>query len=274
MISQKQAMRQACIDALGPLVKILLENGMTHKEFSELCKFIFIDMAQKNYGIRGRLANTAKVSALTGIDRKQIKRITDKNAQGDEWVIDVPLDKLTRILSAWFEDAMYLSSTGRPAELPLEATSGEPSLMGLIKRFCGDVPATTLFRELKQNGSIKEEKGLWSVQSREYINSKADAESILRTGKVIKDLGAIIHYNLYVSDDETLERRFERRTTNENIPIKYEKEFNEILRHEGQKFLDELDKWLMDKQVENVSSDDKKYIRLGVGMYYISSDNN
>ena len=274
MNDQRKAARQACVDALEPLVKILLENGITHKEFSELCKSIFVDVAQKNYGIRGRLANTAKVSALTGIDRKQIKRITEQNQSGQTLLPNVPFDRLTRVLSAWYEEPSYLDSKEQPIILPLEADSEEGlSLMNLIKRFSGDVPATTLLRELKQNKCIEEiGNDYWKVTSREYIHSKADSESIIRTGKVIKDLGTVIHHNLYKADGEKENKRFERRTTNEDIPKKYVEEFNQLLNEEGQKFLDSLDQWLIDKQVEGVDPDDKKYIRLGVGMYFISSD--
>ena len=175
MKNHREAARQACIEGLEPLIKILLENGMSYKEFAELCKVIFVDVAQKNYGIRGRPANTAKVSAITGIDRKQIKRITDQGLQADLLDLKAPLDRITRVLSAWYEEDLYVDkSTGKPIVLPLDTDDPEkPSLMKLIKGFCGDVPATTILKELKNNQCIREvSPQCWEVLTREYISPK------------------------------------------------------------------------------------------------------
>lgn len=270
MSEYKKAAKQACKEALGHLVQVMLENGITYKEFADLSKEVFVEVAQDNYGIRGRIANTSKVSALTGIDRKQVKRISDERHTSNE-VLDMPLDRITRILTAWHEDPIYLNKRKTPIDLPLESSDNTVSVMALIKRFSGDVPATTLFKEIKKNNCIQQlEDSRWRVLQREFINTKTDSGSIIRAGSVFNDLGSVIYHNLYNATDK-VDKHFERRTTNENIPEEFSEEFNQLLNVEGQNLLDKLDNWLNEREVTLEESDNKQSVRLGVGMYFIRS---
>ena len=275
MNDHDKAVRQFCLEALEPIVQTLLKNGVTYKEFAELSKKAFILVAQQNYGIRGRSANTAKVSALTGIDRKQIKRISDELKLGDtdDSQQSQPLDRITRILSAWYEE--YSDDVGCPINLPLKSDQpDQPSVLSLIKRFAGDIPATTLLKEIQNSGCIEELKNNhWRVLRRQYINVKTDADSVIRSGRVIQDLGRTIIYNLYESGEELEGKRFERRTTVERIHKKHLPEFNELLKDEGQKFLDNLDAWMIAREAPATETN-KNFIRLGVGMYLIFASHN
>ena len=51
-----------------------MKCGMTWKEFSAISKSVFVETATDEYGIRGRPTNISRVSVLTGISRKEIKR--------------------------------------------------------------------------------------------------------------------------------------------------------------------------------------------------------
>ena len=62
---------------MRPIIMLLLRNGVTYKEFALLCKSIFVEAAAADYGIRGRPTNVSRIAVLTGIDRKEVKRIRD-----------------------------------------------------------------------------------------------------------------------------------------------------------------------------------------------------
>ena len=62
---------------LRPIAAILLRCGMTWKEFAEVSKSVFVDVATREFGISGRPTNVSRVSILTGIGRKEVKRQRD-----------------------------------------------------------------------------------------------------------------------------------------------------------------------------------------------------
>ena len=61
--------------------------------------------------------------------------------------------------------------------------------------------------------------------------------------------------------------RFERRATNTRMPAKAVPAFREFIEIEGQAFLERVDAWLSEHELED--SDDSKSVRLGLGAYWI-----
>ena len=59
---------------LEPVVRLLLRSGITWKEFAEVAKTAFVQVATDEYGIRGRPTNLARVAILTGINRREVAR--------------------------------------------------------------------------------------------------------------------------------------------------------------------------------------------------------
>jgi hypothetical protein len=70
----KSTLRLACGALLRPIASVVLKCGMTWREFSELSKSVFVSVATDEFGIRGRPTNISRVSILTGISRKEVKR--------------------------------------------------------------------------------------------------------------------------------------------------------------------------------------------------------
>ncbi|HRH77836.1 MAG TPA: DUF6502 family protein, partial [Cellvibrionaceae bacterium] len=100
---------------LTPIVKMLLRNGVTYKEFCVLSKDLYVEVASADFGLRGRPTNVSRVSLLTGLDRKEVKRIKDllENLQhGADAQINQ--DRFTRVLSAWHLDAEFIDDSGLP----------------------------------------------------------------------------------------------------------------------------------------------------------------
>jgi hypothetical protein len=47
---------------LWPIARWLLKSGVTWKEFAELSRGVFIDVAEKEFGVRGRPTNVSRIS--------------------------------------------------------------------------------------------------------------------------------------------------------------------------------------------------------------------
>ncbi len=264
---------------MKPIIMLLLRNGVTYKEFALLCKSIFVEAAAQDYGIRGRLTNVSRIAVLTGIDRKEVKRIKDilyENTTATE--AQTSQDRLTRLLTAWHRDPEFLDTDGKPKLLPLDGEQG--SFQSLVRRFGGDVPKQALFKEMLRVGVIAK-TGDDKVQalSRYFFPAQSDPQALLRAGAVISELGETLYHNLYVADDSKpgikYKRRFERRASNNLIDVRRKKAFLAFLEAEGQEFLERVDAWLSDHEVQDKNNErDIETIRLGVGVFTIEQPDN
>ena len=50
----REALFQGTRQLLAPLASLLLKCGLTWREFAEVGKGVFVDVASREYGIRGR----------------------------------------------------------------------------------------------------------------------------------------------------------------------------------------------------------------------------
>lgn len=260
---------KACSVALLPLVRWLLRNHMTHREFVELSKQLFVKVALEDYGLRGRQTNLSRVAIITGLDRKEVKRVRDELQDG-EHLGDVQAprpDRLSRVLKGWHDDADFLTKNSSPAALPKE--SGDHSFAALAKRYAGDVPVSAVLKELLNSGSVRENPDGSVLPLRSYyMPQSVDPQAALRSGEVLYDLGKTVVHNLYREDEPS---RFEGRASNQTIPKERVPAFREYLESQGQRFLDEADAWLNANETTDAGTG--QTVRLGVGVYGISGAN-
>lgn len=166
---QQQRVLGAFQIALRPIVKILLRYGIGYSGFIETVKTTFVDVASSDFGIRGRPTNISRVAVMTGLTRKEVKRLRDKMEAGGDLVI-VKSTPMTEILHRWHAEDDFADKNGRPATLSF--SDGNHSFSELVKRFGGDVPPGAMRTELKRVGSVTEHPdGSLSVASRVLYQS-------------------------------------------------------------------------------------------------------
>ena len=152
---------------LRPIVKILLRYGIGYNEFAETVKTSFVDVGSTDFGIRGRPTNISRIAVMTGLTRKEVRRLRQKIENGDD-TLTVRTTPITEILTRWHSEIAFLDSRGHPAVLPFSA--GENSFSELVKKFGGDVPAGAMRTELKRMRLVEEEEdGSLSVKSRALL---------------------------------------------------------------------------------------------------------
>ncbi|MGI9270840.1 MAG: DUF6502 family protein [Woeseiaceae bacterium] len=263
MDTTKQSILSAFRLIFRPIAKILLLAGVTWKEIAEIAKATLVEVASVEFGIKGRPTNVSRLAILTGFTRKEVARLRDLLATEDTQLID-RMNHATRVLTGWYSDPDFLSGAGAPLALSVEGD--ETSFETLCKRYASDVPVTTMLKELKHVGAVVEgPTGDLVVQTRYYMPLQMDPEQILSSGSVMQDLGNTVAHNLFRKENTAA--RFERRATNTRIAADAAPEFQAYLELEGQAFLERVDAWLSDHELEKGSAN--KGIRLGLGTYWI-----
>jgi hypothetical protein len=245
------------------VVRLLLRAGVMHRDAADILKELYVEVAGDDFGLQGRPTNVSRTALLTGLDRKEVRRIRDTLAAPTPRENFGRQDRLSRVLSAWYLDPQF-SDAGVPRRLPMSAAQG-PSFTLLAERYGGDIPVTALLKELKRVAAVAGADDELEVRKRYYMPTSSDADAVLRAGSVMADLGTTVVHNL--SPTRKAPPRFEGRATNRFIPQTAIVAFRDFLEQRGQGFLEDIDAWLSAHEVPE--SDGQETTRLGAGLYWI-----
>lgn len=178
----QEKMKRQVLDSflvvMRPIVRILLRYGIGYREFLEVLKTTYVDIASVDYGIRGRPTNISRIAVMTGLTRKEVRRLRNKIAGGGDRM-SVKTTPLADVLHHWHAQDEFTNSSGRPKTIPFAGDTG--SFSRLVKRFGGDIPAGAMRTELKRVGAVREnDDGSLTVQHRSFQASE-DHDKLITT---------------------------------------------------------------------------------------------
>ncbi len=229
---------------LGPLIRILLRQGISYAEFSEIAKAVYVEVALKDFKVAGRKATRTRVAVITGLTRKEVKRVIDE-AVKDRYEPKSKFSRLGRVLVGWHTDTDFTGPYGLPLELQYETNNpGELTFAELVKRHSGDMSPRSILDELIRVGAVREtDAGWYRVLRREYITDAQGRDTFERTGFIVRNFVNTVDFNMTKSAPG--QGRFERHVFPadglrvEDMPL-----FDAFLRERCQTLLEELDNWL------------------------------
>jgi hypothetical protein len=252
---------------LRPLVHVLIRCGITWREFAELAKMVYVEVATSQFGKRGRPTNVSRTAVLTGLARREVRKQRERLDAGPEPLTGY-VTKGCLVLAAWHLDPQFLDGSGKPALLALE---GEGATFAALLRRCGagDVRPSTLLKELRSAGAVRDTPdGRLEALQRTYIPQSMDEKLIRLWGTVLADVATTYVHNL--TRDTKTPPRFERAALSARVQTSALPEFRQFLNQEGQAFLERLDAWLTAHESEDGAGDSADTaIRLGAGVYHI-----
>jgi hypothetical protein len=253
---------------LYPLVRILLRQGMPFGAFSDLAKRVYVDVAQQEFGIPGRKQSISRVSIITGLTRKEVRRVQGLSAADDAAAI-AQYNRAARVISGWRRDPQFIDAQGNPSELPLEGEG--VTFAGLVKRFSGDVPARAIRDELVRVGAAEiTATGAIRLQARAYVPSDSETEKVGILGTDVADLLTTITHNIA---RDVPEPYFQRKVVYDNLPVEAMTELKPLVNQRAQELLEEFDRWLAARD-RDANPDVKGHgrQRAGIGIYYFEND--
>ncbi len=272
----KRAALAALRIALRPLFRMLLRSGVTWQEASDVCKAALVEVASSDYGLHGRPTNMSRVAIMTGLGRREVRRLRDLLAEAPP-IEPGRLHGATAVLTGWHLDADFSDAAGTPRDLPFEtnpAAPGGPSFTDLCRRYGGDLAPVTLRRELARVGALEDlPAGRLRVLKRYYMPLPMDPDAMVRGGSMLEDLGDTVSFNLGKPESEP--SRFAGRATNNRIRLADARRFRAYLEQEGQAFLERIDIWLSRHEAPAGDAAAKaRTLRVGVGVYGIHDERN
>ena len=260
----REAVAAAAAKLLRPLVRVLLRYGIPYGAFADLAKRAYVDVARHEFSISGRKQTLSRVSVITGLSRKEVRRVlalppTDDVASVERY------NRAARVISGWVRDAGFHDRAGRPAALPMEGDS--PDFSSLVRKHSGDVPARAVYDELERVGAVERLKdGRIRLTTRAYVPQAGEVDKLAILGVDVAELISCIDHNLQSPAEEAY---FQRKVSYDNLPAEAMSELRELAGKRAQRMLEELDVWMSehDRDVTPSAAGTGRK-RASIGVYY------
>jgi hypothetical protein len=254
----------AVLRLFRPLVRVLLRNGVSYRTFADFAKWVYVDVATKEFGIEGRKQSTSRVSVITGLSRKEVKRVRELPRPDDTASVE-RYNRAARVIAAWRRESNFQDAEGNAAPLLLEGTGA--TFSELVKRFSGDVPVRAILDELIRIGAVERlEDGRVGLLVRAYVPESSEADKLHILGTDVGYLISTIDHNLQA---DPMGPVFQRKVAYDNLPDEALPEFRELSAKRAQALLEKLDRWLAqrDRDVTPTVRGTGRN-RAGLGIYY------
>ena len=254
----------AVLRLFRPLVRVLLRNGVSYRTFADFAKWVYVDVATKEFEIEGRKQSTSRVSVITGLSRKEVKRVRELPRPDDTASVE-RYNRAARVIAAWRRESNFQDAEGNAAPLLLEGTGA--TFSELVKRFSGDVPVRAILDELIRIGAVERlEDGRVGLLVRAYVPESSEADKLHILGTDVGYLISTIDHNLQA---DPMGPVFQRKVAYDNLPDEALPEFRELSAKRAQALLEKLDRWLAqrDRDVTPTVRGTGRN-RAGLGIYY------
>lgn len=205
-LSAPQAMLQAVQRLLRPLARLLMSHGVSFPAFSEMAKGIFVDVAARDFPNQGGVVTDSRVSVLSGVHRRDVKRLRTESMQHLAPPAVVSLG--AHIVGRWCADPRYLDAQRKPAPLArLARRGGEASFEKLVEGISKDIRARAVLEEWMRLGVAElDEDDRVHLKESAFVPAKGMDEKAFYFGKNISDHLAASAHNLMDGQPPFLDR--------------------------------------------------------------------
>ena len=263
-LSKHHILSAAVARILKPLVRILLRSGVSYGTFADIAKRAYVEIALNEFSIEGRKQSVSRVSVITGLTRKEVRRVVGLDQAEDDQASE-RYNRAARVVAGWRRDTDFLDRKGNPMELCIFGSAN--SFQELVRRYSGDVPYRAVLDELDADGSVERlNDNRVKLIHRAYVPKADESMKLHILGVDTAFLIGTIDHNLNRKHQSP---RFQRKVLYDNLPAESLTEFRRLSSKAAQELLEKLDKWLSghDRDV-NPKAGGIGRNTAGIGIYY------
>ncbi|MBW0169312.1 MAG: DUF6502 family protein [Hydrogenophaga sp.] len=201
------ALVRALRQALRPLVKLMLAQGITYPYLTDLLKGLFVDVAERDFRLDDKPPTDSRVSLVSGVHRKDVSRLRPMlRTPGVLAPTVVPLG--AQLAARWMGDARYLQDDGQPRPLArLASEGGEQSFEALVASVNNDIRSRVVLDEWLRQGVVHlDEQGRVCLDAAAFVPTRGAEEKAFYLGHNLHDHAAATVHNVLGGEPPFLER--------------------------------------------------------------------
>lgn len=292
-----KAIETAIHRLLRPLVRLLLSFQITFPVFQQWLKTAYVEIADKEFPLAGKPQTDTRISLLTGIHRKDMKRLRheENTDQGSPENISIGV----QMAAHWMGQDEFLDSNKQPLALPFKSQGQGPSFEVLVEQVCKkDIRARVVLDEWLRLGVVTIESANKGVNEASveliqltpgaFVPSHSMDEKAFFLGMNVADHLATATHNVLNSGQDTKtvgtktgEAKFERCLYYDGLSDSSIAELKQLANDQGMALLQSLNQRALQlkQQDQNLEQDQLntpiiKTQRINIGLYVFDEPDN
>ena len=246
-----------------PLIRLLIEKGITFPQFRELMKELYVEVADEQFSLDDKKPSDSRIFVLTGIHRKDIKRIRQQNETESQPIIS-SASLSGEIIARWSSMPEYLDNKGKPGQLLKSGKGKEAGFDQLVSSVNKDVRPRVILEEWLRLNIVRLKDDYVVLNKSAFVTNKEFKEMAYYLGHNVHDHMASCVNNILEENEPMLERSVYYASLTESSVNK----LNAIASKKGNDLLQHLNKQAIKLYDADKHKDDATYrMRLGVYWY-------
>jgi len=162
---------------------------------TSLLKEVYVEGARRELALQGRRATDSQVSLMTGVHRKDVRRLRVEQLPHD--TAPMTASRGAQIALRWTTAEGYQDDQGHPLALPRTAEGDGPCFNALVESIQKDVRPRAMLEELLQLGAAYlDDEGRVCLRVEGFVPQAGFEEKAFYFGRSIRDHVAAAAHNL------------------------------------------------------------------------------
>lgn len=184
---------------LRPLVRLMILAGVPFPRLADLLRQLYVDVAARDLLTEPKARTDSRISLLTGVHRKELRRLRSLSPAELEVPAGVALGN--EVVGRWLGGAPWIDDEGHPNPLPRTAPPGLPSFDLLVESVTKDMrPRTILEAWLSQGLVSLRPDGFIVLDEEAFLPKPGQAEQLFYFARNLHDHIAAAVANIIAVD--------------------------------------------------------------------------
>lgn len=188
-LSKRQLLIASAVKrVLKPIVKLMLANNLTYTFAIDVIKGLFVEVADKDFSIPNKQQTDSRISLISGVHRKDVRRLRDHQPDVDEVMPD-NVSVGSQLVALWNANPKYLNEIGVPKPLPRFAVDNpDESFEGLVRSLTTDIhPRAVLDEWLRLGIATVDDESFVHLTSDMFVPQEGFEEKAFYFGHNLHD---------------------------------------------------------------------------------------
>ncbi|MBL8523718.1 MAG: hypothetical protein JNN20_08520 [Betaproteobacteria bacterium] len=246
---------------LAPVVRLLIARGVPYQVASELLKRVYVESAQRHFADED--ATGTRLSLLTGLNRKEIRRLTTEAANEKRPEDIASFASATH--AVWSSVRRWRDRDGNPKPLPRRSDGRQLSFDDLVRSITLDHRPAAVLEELTRLGyATEDDEGIVRLNPAAFLTQQSFADRLLPLGENLED-----HANAAVANVLAEQPPFlERSVFSDELSAEAVAQLARAARTQWQRVHDETIAQAIAAEEADITAGRKGDMRIRVGMYF------
>ena len=260
------ALVRAIRRVLRPIVGLLVARQIAYPFLANLLREVYVEVAETEFALAGKRLTDSRISLLTGVYRRDVKRVRAELREGHPIPPAVSLG--AEIVARWNGTPLFLDDQGRARPLPVQSKD-EPSFETLVTSVSRDIRARSVLDEWLRLGVVHfDDRGRVALDAGVFVPKKGEDEKIYYLGRNLHDHAAAAAHNVQGGEPPFVDRTvYYGSLSPDSI-----RELSELAATSGMGALQALNRRAIELKDRDRGREDAER-RMTFGVYFYEADN-